>query len=73
MKIHIQDTPSHPKPKTGETRMRHGVKQVRVRERACGALVVRNGRPAYEWVNLTPEVIKEHRLGHFNLLDMEGA
>jgi hypothetical protein len=56
------------KQKTGQVRVHAGVKQVRVRERSCGALVMRNGRPAYEWVELTPDAVKAHRLEHLNLL-----
>ena len=68
MKIHIQSAPSRPKPKIGEIRTRAGVRQVRVRERHCGMMVVRNGRPAYEWVDLTPKNVAAHRLQHLNLL-----
>ena len=68
MKITVQSGVHRAKQKTGQVRTHAGVKQVRVRERASGALVVRNGRPAYEWVALTPDTVAAHRLQHLNLL-----
>jgi hypothetical protein len=70
MKIHIVQPKKHPPARVGQIRetKAHG-KQVRVRERASGMQVTRNGRPAYEWVALTPENVAAHRLEHLDLFN----
>ena len=55
MKVRLITSPRRRKPKVGDTKLIKGVLHIRQWARATsgyerGALIVRNGRPVYEWV-----------------------
>lgn len=66
--MRFSSAPARRQPQEGDVRTtkKYG-RQVRVRDRHNGMMVMANGRPCYSWVALTAENIVTHKLERFNL------
>ncbi len=61
MRIHITTTPRRAKPAAGDERLMKGAIHIRQQRRAsCGAFIVNNGRPVWEWVIKGGEYDRSH-------------